>query len=213
MARTWIVPGLAVRDYVLPAAWALASHGVDVELLPAPGGPDAPGDVAAYGERLASRLRAAGPVDLLVGLSVGAQAAAVAAAGCPGLARLVLVSPTVDPSARSLPVLLARWLADSRREPPRLALQQLPDWRRAGPVRLRAAVRSATRLALEEILPRVEAALIVVHAERDPVTSHSWAAELATDHGGRLVVVPGATHSWPYADPARFADLAAGLLR
>jgi hypothetical protein len=54
---------------------------VDVELLPAPGLTNGPADLRRYGEALADRLRAGPPVDLLVGLSVGAQAAAVAKRG------------------------------------------------------------------------------------------------------------------------------------
>jgi len=39
------------------------------------------------------------------------------------------------------------------------------------------------------------------------ITSHDYAARLAADHGGRLIVLPGATHSWPYGDPRRFTEL------
>jgi pimeloyl-ACP methyl ester carboxylesterase len=47
----------------------------------------------------------------------------------------------------------------------------------------------------------------VIHAEHDVITSHDYAARLAADHGGRLIVLPGATHSWPYGDPRRFTGL------
>ena len=43
----------------------------------------------------------------------------------------------------------------------------------------------------------------MVHAERDAITSHGYAAQLAAR--GSLLVVPGATHSWPYRDEERFA--------
>jgi pimeloyl-ACP methyl ester carboxylesterase len=66
---------------------------------------------------------------------------------------------------------------------------------------------------LEDLLAGVAAELTVVHAEDDVITSHAYAAALAADHGGRLVVVPQATHSWPYGDPDRFAETLAGLLR
>jgi pimeloyl-ACP methyl ester carboxylesterase len=61
-------------------------------------------------------------------------------------------------------------------------------------------VRSSLRVRLEDVLPRVPVALAVVHGAEDVICSHAYAAALAADHGGRLVVVPGATHSWPYAD-------------
>jgi hypothetical protein len=52
----------------------------------------------------------------------------------------------------------------------------------------------------------VPADLTVVHAERDAITSHSYAAGLVAEHGGRLIVVPAATHSCPYRDVDRFGD-------
>jgi pimeloyl-ACP methyl ester carboxylesterase len=98
-------------------------------------------------------------------------------------------------------------------EPPRLGLEQLPDWRRAGARRLRDVMRSALQVRIEKVLPDVDAPVIVVHGERDSITSHSYAAMLAAPPGRRLVVVPGATHSWPYADEERFADLVEATLR
>jgi|SRR4051794_24375231 len=89
---------------------------------------------------------------------------------------------------------------------------QGPDWWRAGPGRLARVVRSSLRVRLEDVLPRVPVALAVVHGADDVICSHAYAAALAADHGGRLVVVPGATHSWPYADADRFADTVLGLL-
>ncbi|HVE96129.1 MAG TPA: hypothetical protein VNA67_04005 [Pseudonocardiaceae bacterium] len=65
---------------------------------------------------------------------------------------------------------------------------------------------------IEDLLPNLRARLTVVHGEHDAITSHSYAAGLATDHGGELLVVPNATHSWPYADTDRFADTVQGLL-
>lgn len=115
--RVLIVPGAAVRRYVEPAAQALQARGVDTELLAAPGGAGVPADLRAYGEQLGRRLAGGPPVDLLVGLSVGAQAAVVAAAAAPSqLRQLILVSPTVDPQARTAPRLLTRWLSGGRVE-------------------------------------------------------------------------------------------------
>lgn len=71
--------------------------------LPAPGEPGAPADLQNYGEELARRISTGSPLDLLVGLSVGAQAAAVAATAVPtGQVRhVMLISPTVDPNVRT----------------------------------------------------------------------------------------------------------------
>jgi pimeloyl-ACP methyl ester carboxylesterase len=212
--RVWIVPGAGVRAYVRPAADAVRRGGADAELLPAPGQPGQPADLRAYGERLARRLEETGGVDVLAGLSVGAQAAAVASALAPGRVRhLVLVSPTVDPRARSAPALIGRWLAGGRSEPVRLLREQAPDWRRAGVRSLVAVVRSALSVRIEDEPRDRTAQLTVVHAEHDPITSHAYAARLAAAGSGGLLVIPGAVHSWPYGDPERFAETVAELLR
>jgi pimeloyl-ACP methyl ester carboxylesterase len=215
MARVEIIPGLAVRQYVLPAARALASRGIDVHLLAAPASPAAASDLSDYGQRLAQQIEREGlTVDLLMGLSVGAQAAAVTATKTERVRHLALVSPTVDPRARTPLRLLGRFASGGRREPLRLGFEQAPDWFRAGPRRLISVTRSALQVRIEDVLAgrETEADLTVIHAERDAITSHAYAAALAADHHGRLVVVPDATHSWPYADQTRFADLVMGLL-
>ncbi|MGH3915203.1 MAG: alpha/beta fold hydrolase [Pseudonocardiaceae bacterium] len=214
MARVLMIPGAAVRSYVRPAADALRDRGVEVHLLAAPGEPGAQTDLRDYGQELAHQMNRAEPVDLLIGLSVGAQAAAVAATTAgPSLVRhLMLISPTVDPQARTALRLIGRWLTGGRLERPRLILEQIPDWHRAGLRRVSQVVRSALRVRIEDFLPGLGARLTVVHAENDAITSHSYAAELAVDHGGELLVVPNATHSWPYADVDRFVDMVQGML-
>jgi hypothetical protein len=214
-----VVPGAAVRGYVRPAVDALQGRGIDARLLPAPGEPGVPPDLADYGRMLAARIRADGGRDpevaMIIGLSVGTQAAVVAAdslAAPTKIGRLMLVGPTVDPTIRSGPRLLARWLAGGRVERPGLLREQLPDWRRAGPRRIAAVVRSARSVVLEDLVPRLQVPFDVVHAEDDLITSHAYAAQLATVDGGRLILVPGATHSWPNGDPDRFAALVAGVL-
>jgi pimeloyl-ACP methyl ester carboxylesterase len=53
----------------------------------------------------------------------------------------------------------------------------------------------------------------VVHGQHDVITSHEYAAALAAAPRRRLVVVPGATHSWPYGDGEDFADVVEDVLR
>ncbi len=218
MPRVLIVPGAAVRSYVRPAADALRDRGVEVHLLTAPGEPGAQAHLQDYGLELAYQIDRDGPADLLIGLSVGAQVAAVAATAphrsqTPSRIRhLMLISPTVDPQVRTAPRLLGRWLAGGRQESPALFLEQFPEWCQAGPRRLVQVVRSALTVRVEDLLPRLRTRLTVVHGENDAITSHSYAARLATGHGGELLVVPNATHSWPYADTDRFADTVKGLL-
>jgi pimeloyl-ACP methyl ester carboxylesterase len=208
-----IVPGAGVRRYVEPIADAMASLGLKTRLLSAPGQPGSPADLRQYGTRLGVHLCEEDPVDLLVGLSVGTQAAAVAAAvaGPARVRHLVLVGPTVDSERRSAARFLRAWASAGPSEDPTLFWRQLPDWREAGARRLLTVVRSALGLPLELVLPDVECRITVVHAEGDRVTSHGYAASLASRFGG-LVVVPGATHSWPYGDGSRFADVVTAVL-
>ena len=125
MARVVIVPGLAIRTYAEPAVAAVAARGHRIDLAPAPAWRGSPADLEHYGTRLARRLEQVGPVDLLVGLSVGTQAAAAGAVDAgPTVRRLLLVSPTVDPVNRSWGRLLSRWVrGDPRAADPPLRAQ------------------------------------------------------------------------------------------
>lgn len=204
-----IVPGLAVRSYVQPPADALRRHGYEVDLLEPPAWRGSPTDLRDYGERLAAAIeRHQRPVSVLVGLSVGTQAAAVAAAASDRVERLLLVSPTVPPELRNRPRLLARFFLGSSEHPDSPTFRsQLPDWRQAGARRILAGFGSAIDLHLEYVLPDVGADLTVVHADTDQLTSHAFAAALAAEHGGRLLLAPNAPHSWPIGDHDRFLGL------
>ena len=144
---------------------------------------------------------------MLVGLSAGTQAAAVAAAATPLVRRLVLVSPTIDPDRSSTVKMLATLpQAQPERGVP-LFSEQLPDWSRAGPRRILRGFRSAIELRLEDVLGEVTAELTIVHADYDQLTSYAFAAQLAADFGGTLLVAPSGSHSWPTKDPEGFLRL------
>jgi pimeloyl-ACP methyl ester carboxylesterase len=83
-------------------------------------------------------------------------------------------------------------------------LSHLPDWSRAGVVRIFRGFASAIHLHIEEILPKVSAAVTIIHTEYDPLTTHSYASSLAEMNNARLVLIPGVSHSWPKDDSARF---------
>ena len=205
--RVLVVPGLAVRGYAATAVDTLRQHGCDAVLLDPPTWPDVPCDLRAYGEVLAAEIEEQEqPVSILVGLSVGTQVAAAAAASTARVEQLLLVSPTVDPALRSRPRLMAAFLFTGEKKGPSLG-QQVQDWRRAGVRRILRGFDSAVQVPLEELLPRVEAGITVVHADGDPMSSHHFAAGLAAAADGRLLVLPGGSHSWPLDDPVRFREL------
>ncbi|GAA3717411.1 hypothetical protein GCM10022204_41720 [Microlunatus aurantiacus] len=213
MRRVLVVPGLAVRGYADLAVGALRAAGLDAELLDPPAWRTVPADLELYGRQLGRRLREDDrPVAVLIGLSVGTQAAAVAAAVAGRrVEHLLLVSPTVDPAKRSHRRLLAAWLkGEDHPDSPPLS-QQIGDWRHAGAPRIFRGFSSAVRVRLEDVLPEVAAKITIVHAEADQLTAHSYAVDLAERVGGRLLLVPDAPHSWPIGDAGRFVTLVSEL--
>lgn len=211
MARIVIVPGLAVRSYARPAAAALRRRGHTVSLLRAPAWRRTPASIDKYGELLARQLQQRGEhIDLLIGLSVGSQAAATAAANCSVVAKLLLVSATVDFDKRTHQKLLSAWLFGNKGDDGS-PLSQLPDWAHAGLFRILAGFRSTLQTPIETTLEKVSAKVTIVHAGKDSLSSESFAATLARYHGGTLIVLPNASHSWPVGDTKGFVQLVTSL--
>jgi pimeloyl-ACP methyl ester carboxylesterase len=199
-----VVPGLAVHAYAELPVQHLRDNGYDARLLQPPAWRGVEHDLERYGRNLAADIdRDGAPVDVLIGLSAGTQAAAVAASLTELVERVVLVSPTIDPAYRSM---IKQSMVFVRGDPHDKAafLSQVPDWSRAGIPRILRGFASAIALHLEDILPNVQAAVTIVHTEHDPLTTHAYASSLAEANGARLVLMPGASHSWPKADSARF---------
>jgi pimeloyl-ACP methyl ester carboxylesterase len=136
----------------------------------------------------------------------------VAAASTPLVERLVLVSPTIDPQYRTPLKQFAVFAKGNPHERFR-TVRQVPDWSRAGPVRIIRCFRSAIALPLEHVLPQVSGEVTIIHTEYDPLTSHAYAASLAADNQARLVLIPGASHSWPKDDPVGFLRFMDGSVR
>jgi len=165
MARIMIIPGLAVRGYATETAEALAAAGHDVGLVDPVAWHGVPDRLEPYGRRVAAEIdRGGADVDLLVGLSVGTQAAAVAAGHTSRIRRLLLVSPTVDPRLRSRLRLFGTFLFGGEPKGPALH-QQVPDWARAGLVRIAHGFDSAIKVRLERLLPKITAEVTIVHPE------------------------------------------------
>jgi pimeloyl-ACP methyl ester carboxylesterase len=203
---TVVVPGLAVSRYLRPASAALAdATGAPVWLVDPPGfgGSDQPAGQVSVAAAAAgimawlSELRQ--PVTRLLGQSTGCLVAATMADPCQ-VEQLVLCSPVVDPTQRSVGKLVASAIRDAPRESPRLAVEELPQWwqdRR----RLWPYLRSCLDTPLERLLDPVAAAVTVVRGDRDPLSRPAWAAELAERGDGSLVTVPGGSHTFMYTQP------------
>jgi pimeloyl-ACP methyl ester carboxylesterase len=211
--RVIVVPGLAVRAYAVEPVERLCRAGYDAELRPGLAWRGVPVDLADYGRALATGIEAAGePVDVLVGLSAGSQAAALAASLTSLVRHLVLVSPTIEPAHRHPLKMLGIFLIPNPNEDAALFSELLPDWSRAGPARILRGFRSAVRLPLEEVLGRVSAELTVVHGDYDQLTTYDYAATLAARFGGTLRIAPEGAHSWPTQDPDGFLRLVDDLV-
>ena len=203
-ARVTVVPGLAVQAYAAPAVRHLRDNGYDARLLAPPTWRGVDHDLEQYGRNLATDIdRDGAPVDVLIGLSVGTQAAAVAAASTDLVKRLVLISPTIDPAYRSVIKQSLVFVRGDPHDKPGY-VSHLPDWSQAGVIRIFRGFASAIHVHIEEILPSVSGAVTIIHTEYDPLTTHSYASSLAEMNGARLVLVPGVSHSWPKDDSARF---------
>lgn len=142
-----------------------------------------------------------------VGHSFGSQVAAeLAVCHSQVVERLVLISPTVDPRARSMGLQLARLLQDAPREPVSLIPLLIRDYSKAGVRTLLRTGRVAVRDQMERKLPAIAVPTLVVRGDRDPLVPACWAGEVASLlPAGRLVVIPEAAHAIHYGAPHQLA--------
>jgi 2-hydroxy-6-oxonona-2,4-dienedioate hydrolase len=143
-----------------------------------------------------------------VGHSFGAQVLVTLAVERPDLVdRLVLVSPTVDPHARTIVSQAALLLLDATREPPALLRLLARDYLNAGGRRLLEIGRVAVADRVEQRLPLIQAPTMVVRGERDPLVPERWARQMASLlPNARLVVIKGAPHAIQYTCPEALAQ-------
>jgi pimeloyl-ACP methyl ester carboxylesterase len=194
-----LVHGLAVSHrYLMPLAAKLADHHpVHVVDLPGFGLSGDPGrilDIAEHADHLAAWLEANElPSVAVLGNSFGCQVAVDLAVRYPDqVAGLVLVGPTMDPSARTAFRQILRWLSDTAREDPLQLPILLRDVRDAGPHRVAGTLGHALRDRIEHKLPTVRVPALVTRGSSEPIVPMAW-AQAATRllQFGELEVVPG----------------------
>jgi 2-hydroxy-6-oxonona-2,4-dienedioate hydrolase len=209
LVHGWGVAG----SYLVPTAARLAaSHPVRVPDLPGHGESSKPRDaldVRGLADALIGWLDAAGLGGaVLLGNSLGCQTITDVALRRPDLVRgLVLVGPTVDPRARSVPRLAARLLACAVFDSKSLAFVLARDFARMGLRRLRAELYHMLDDRIERRLPRVRVPVLVVRGERDAIAPPRWVGEMARLLGGRgrLITIRGAAHAPSYSHPDELA--------
>jgi pimeloyl-ACP methyl ester carboxylesterase len=168
-------------------------------LLPARA-PDLAGD--SVGELTRSLEAVTPPASVLVANSLGCQLAAELAVRRPELVSgLVLVGPTWDPAAPTVPRQLARLVRGGTREPPSLLPVLAREYVRWGPARIRRTARSMLRHPVADRLAELRAPAVVVRGANDPICGAAWARLAAANAGAALVEVPGAAHAVHWSHP------------
>jgi pimeloyl-ACP methyl ester carboxylesterase len=205
-----LVHGLGVSSrYLVPVAERLAAERrVLAPDLPGFGRSEPPHgmlDVPGLADALSAWLDAAGlertPV---LANSLGCQVAVELAVREPArVEALVLVGPTVDPSARSLPRQALRLLATAPHEA-RALLALVAYEYGTRPRRTLRTARAMVRHRIEDALPRLETPTLVVRGDGDRVVPQRWAAEAARLARGRLEVLAGG-HALNFTSPDALA--------
>lgn len=146
---------------------------------------------------------------MLVSNSLGCQVLTMLAVRRPDLVHtLVLVAPTMDPAAASIPRLMLRGLLDVPRETTSLWRVWLPDLVRAGPRRGLLTLHKGIADRQEERLPRVRARVIVVGGEHDPIVPPEWVRAMAAMiPNARALIIPKAPHAMNYSNPRELARI------
>ncbi|WP_422114923.1 alpha/beta fold hydrolase [Brachybacterium sp. UNK5269] len=215
-----LVHGIGMSgEYFLPFADLLAAtHDVYALDLPGYGRTPTPArvlTVAELGEVVAGVVRALGrEAPVLVGHSMGCQIVADAVAGHPGLcAGYLLIGPTVDPAARSLPGQAWRLLRDTLREAPATNVVVVRNYLRMGPLRYLRTARHMLADRTEEAIVRCTVPGLVVRGARDPIASAAWVRRLAgLAPNAEATEVPGGPHNVQHNRPHQLAAACAPFL-
>jgi pimeloyl-ACP methyl ester carboxylesterase len=201
--RPWVLlHGLAVSHrYLMPTAAALTGGPVHVPDLPGfglSGKPREVYDVEHHCAAVAAWMDTEGLTGARVlGNSFGCQVAVELAVRRPDLVRaLVLVGPTVDPAAPTATGQARRWLVDLAGEDPHQARISAADVRDAGVRRILTTLRLSVRHRIDRRLPLVQAPVLLLRGEHDPIAPPAWIEQAARLTPEAVTgVVPGAAHN------------------
>jgi 2-hydroxy-6-oxonona-2,4-dienedioate hydrolase len=152
---------------------------------------------------------------VMVGNSLGCQVIAHLARRHPErIVRAVLISPTMDPSARGAAGQIVRLLRDLPRE--RWPLQAIAsrDYVEAGVWRGWRTLRVALRDPVVDTYGGIAVPALVVRGGRDPLVPAAWAEDVTRMlPRGRLVTLPDAPHAANFSAPDALARALRPFLR
>lgn len=215
-----MVHGIVSGRYLLRTARALTHEfGVVAPDLPGFGRSSRPGETLSIEEHadvLADVLAEAGVRKAIVlGHSIGAQVAASLAVRQPAVVdRLVLVGPTGDPEAASVPAVIGRWFANAPSEPVSFNALACRELVQVGVRRMVATLRAALADHFVPNVRRLQMPTIVVRGERDRVSPQRWAEEIDALLGhGHLVTISRFAHTVVYSAADELADVVGDFVR
>lgn len=209
-----LIHGLGVSGrYLLPTAIRLSSYcQVYVPDLPGFGQSQNPPqalDIAQMADVLAAWMQdlVMAPA-IFLGNSLGCQVIIELAVRYPQVVeRIILVSPTTDPSARTVWQQVGRILRDALREPLSLILLAASDYIRVRTVTMWRTIQSALQDRIEDKLPRVQSPTLIVRGDGDPIVPRAWAEQVSRLlPNGQFVEIRGA-HALNYTAPDDLAKL------
>ncbi|GAC1343243.1 MAG: hypothetical protein NVSMB27_02990 [Ktedonobacteraceae bacterium] len=143
-----------------------------------------------------------------MGNSLGCQIIIIVALRSPErITHAVLVGPTMDPRARTLPLAALRLLLDARGEPLSYLPVLLREYLAAGLPRTIRTLEYAFADCMEEHLPQVQVPTLIVRGSRDPIVSQDWAEEVTRLlPNGQLVVIHGVGHAVNFNAPEQLVQ-------
>jgi pimeloyl-ACP methyl ester carboxylesterase len=213
-ARTYVlVHGIGVSArYFHPLAAELSRTG-RVFLVDLPGYGAAPNprrdvSLADHAAVLAGFLREADlRTPVIVGHSMGTQVVSVLAAAHPEVTdTVVMLAPTMVPTARTPWRAIGHLLLDGTREPPAVWAISVIDYVvRCGLPYLVRQMPHMLRDRMEDRVPAHGARTLVINGDRDPIVPSAWAEELSRAHPqGEFRQVHG-PHVIMHTDPVMIA--------
>ena len=210
--------GLSGR-YMIPTARELTrDYRVYVPDFPGFGDSDKPEkmpDVPSLADWLAAWIVSIGLAQpSLLGNSFGCQVIADLAARYPDrVGRAILQGPTTPPDERSWFWQFIRWRQNQKYNPKSLDGVTNADYKKCGLRRMYSTFRSQLTDRIEDKAPHIQAPVLVVRGEHDPIAHQRWCEEIARlCPRGRLVVIPDVAHTLCYTAPVQLAAVTRSFL-